>query len=106
MVGQYDIYWIDLDPTLGKEIKKIRPCVVISPDELNRGLSNVLVSPITATIRDYPFRVSCKIKNKNGSVALDQTRCVDKIRLGKRIAKLSETEISSLKRILHEMLIK
>ena len=85
MVRQYEIYWIHLDPTVGKEIRKIRPCVVISPDELNRGLSTVLVSPITGTIREYPFRLSCRVKNKTGSIALDQTRCVDKKRLGKRI---------------------
>jgi mRNA interferase MazF len=106
MVRQCELYWVNLDPTIGKEIQKVRPCVVISPDELNSGLSTVLISPITGTLRDYPFRVSCRIKEKDGSIALDQTRCVDKRRLGKKIGILSKAEILDIKEILLEMLIK
>lgn len=106
MVKQYEVYWVNLDPTIGKEIKKTRPSVVISPDEMNKGLATVLVAPLTSVIRDFPFRSSCIVSRKNGSIALDQIRCVDKTRLTKKIAVLKENEIERLKSVLHEMLIK
>lgn len=105
MVNQYEVYWINLDPTVGHEIKKTRPCVIISPDELNRGLGTVLVAPLTSTQRSYPFRSSCKIDGKRGSVALDQIRCLVKTRLIKKLGHLTIKEITELKSILEEMLI-
>lgn len=105
MVNQYEVYWIDLDPTVGHEIKKTRPCVVISPNELNKGLGTVLVAPLTSTQKKYPFRSSCKIDRKTGSVALDQIRCIDKSRLIKKLGNLTNKEIIELKSILDEMLI-
>ena len=106
MVKQYEVYWINLDPTVGHEIKKTRPGVIISPDELNNGLGTVLVAPVTSTIKSYPFRPDCRISGKAGSIALDQIRCIDKTRLVKRMARLNQKEISNLKRVLEEMLIK
>ena len=101
-----EVYWINLDPTVGHEIKKTRPCVIISPNELNRGLGTVLVAPLTSNQKKYPFRSSCKIDGKKGSVALDQIRCTDKSRLIKKMGNLTNKEINgNIKSILEEMLI-
>ena len=106
LVVQYDVYWVNLDPTIGREIKKTRPCVIVSPNELNKGLGTVLVAPLTSTIKAYPFRSACKIEGKHGAIALDQIRCVDKIRLIKKLGELKAKEITQLKAVLEEMLIK
>jgi len=105
MVKQYEVYWISLDPTQGSEIAKTRPCVVVSPDELNRSLRTVVIIPITSTIKKYPWRVDCSVQNKNGSIAADQIRVVDKTRLSSKIGSLSATEIKELKQTLQEMLV-
>lgn len=105
MVKQYEIFWINLDPTIGSEIKKTRPCVVISPDVSNKLLNTVLIAPLTSTIRNLPMRFEVEVENKKGSVCLDQIRCVDKSRLTKKISKLSTSEIETLKSILKEFLI-
>ncbi len=102
---QYEVYWISLDPTQGSEISKTRPCIIISPNELNQHLRTVIVAPVTSTIKDFPWRVACKVANKDGSVATDQIRTVDKTRLGARIGKLSKQEVASLKQVLWEMLV-
>jgi mRNA interferase MazF len=83
-----DVYVVTLDPTMGAEMEKIRPAMVISPDELNRHLATVIVAPITSTLRGYPYRVKCRLQNKPGSIALDQLRAVDKSRLLKRITRI------------------
>jgi mRNA interferase MazF len=83
-----DVYVVTLDPTMGAEMQKIRPAMVISPDELNRHLATVIVAPITSTLRGYPYRVKCRLQNKPGSIALDQLRAVDKSRLLKRITRI------------------
>jgi len=106
MVKQYEVYWINLAPTVGHEIKKTRPGVIISPDELNNGLGTVLVAPVTSTQKSYPFRPDCQIAGKTESIALDQIRCIDKTRLVKKMDRLDQKEISNLKGILEEMLIK
>ncbi|MCA1745683.1 MAG: type II toxin-antitoxin system PemK/MazF family toxin [Bacteroidales bacterium] len=100
---QYDIFWANLDPAVGHEIQKTRPCVIISPNELNKGLGTVLAAPLTSTIKPYPFRAKCKVSGKMGSIALDQIRCMDKSRLAKKMDQLSTDEISKVKRILEEM---
>lgn len=105
VVKQYEVFWISLDPTQGNEIAKTRPCVVVSPDELNRSLRTVVIIPITSTVKQYPWRVNCIIQNKNGSMASDQIRVVDKTRLGSKIGNLSTKEIRELKRVLQEMLV-
>lgn len=106
MVNQYDIYWVNLDPTIGHEIKKTRPCIIVSPDELNKWLGTVLVAPLTSSIKDYPFRTSCLFNGKSGSIAIDQMRCTDKSRLLKKGGSLTYKEIKELKAVLEEMLIK
>jgi mRNA interferase MazF len=82
------VYWVALDPTLGAEMQKTRPALVVSPDDLNRHLPTVIVAPITSTLRDYPFRVECRLRRRNGSIALDQLRSIDRSRLGRRIASI------------------
>lgn len=88
VIKRFDVYFIDLDPTVGSEIKKTRPCVIISPDEVNRSLNTVIVAPLTSTIRRYPTRVECIIDKKSGQVALDQLRAIDKTRLGRKLGRL------------------
>lgn len=105
MVKQYDIYWVNLDPTLGSEIKKTRPCVIITPNFSNKILNTILIAPITSTIRNFPMRVSITLKNKTGQIALDQIRCVDKGRLFDKIETLDQKSIQKLKAILSEYLI-
>lgn len=102
---QYEVYWISLDPTQGSEIAKTRPCVVVSPDDLNRSLRTVVIIPITSTVKKYLWRVDCTVQNKNGSIAADQIRVVDKTRLGSKIGILSAAEIKELKQVLQEMLV-
>lgn len=90
MVKRFDVYLVDLNPTLGSEINKIRPCVVISPNEMNNGLNTVIIAPLTSTIKAYPFRVNCLVDGKNGQIALDQIRTIDKLRLYKNIAAVNQ----------------
>ena len=88
-VKQYEIYWIDLNPTRGSEMNKIRPCVVVSPDDMNKYLNTIIVAPITSTSKMYPYRITCNI----GDVALDQLRTVDKTRVRDFIQKLSAENV-------------
>lgn len=106
MVNQYNVYWGNLDPTTGGEMKRTRPCVVVSPNELNKHLSTVLIAPVTSTIRNYPFRVVCNLKGKMGEIALDQMRCIDKSRLSHVLAKFPPDVISNLKNVIEDMLVK
>ena len=103
MVKQYDVYWVDLNPTVGAEIQKIRPCVVVSPRELSEHLDTVIIIPITSSIHGYPYRVGCRIMEREGEMVTDQIRTVDKRRLRKRIATLSDGEIASLQEVLRQM---
>lgn len=92
-VKRFEVYLVNLDPTVGHEIKKSRPCLVISPDELNRYISTVIVAPMTTKGRNYPTRIPCTFKGKEGQVVMDQIRTVDKSRLAKRLGKIdSETQ--------------
>lgn len=102
---QYEVYWISLDPAQGSEIAKTRPAVVISPNEMNQFLRTVIIVPITSTVKSYPWRIDCVIAERNGSIATDQVRVVDKARIGSRIGKLSKAEIFQLKETLKQMLI-
>ena len=103
MVKQFDVYWVDLNPTIGAEMQKIRPCVVVSPEELNAHLNTVIIVPITSSIHGYPYRVGCRITGRDGEIATDQIRTIDKRRLKKRITTLSSTEISTLQVVLRQM---
>ena len=89
VVQRFDVYLINLDPTIGREIKKTRPCLVISPDEMNRHIATVIVAPMTTKGQAYPTRVACRFLGKNGQIVLDQLRTVDKVRLVKRLGKIS-----------------
>lgn len=92
VVKQFEVYLVLLDPTKGSEIRKTRPCVVISPDEMNNFLKTVLVIPLTSTKRAFPTRVDCIFDNKEGQVAIDQMRAVDKIRLVKKLGAFYDEE--------------
>lgn len=104
-IHQYEVYWISLDPTQGSEMAKTRPCVVVSPDEMNEFLKTLIIIPITSTIKTYPWRISCIIANRQGSIATDQIKVIDRTRIGSKIGKLSKSEIGFLKDALHKMLI-
>lgn len=104
MVTEYGVYWADLNPVVGSEISKTRPCVIISPEALNKYLRTVIVVPLTSTIRNYPFRVRCHVMDKDGELAVDQLRCIDKSRLrGEMTDRLSSKEIENLRKVLEEM---
>lgn len=105
MVERYGIYWINLDPTIGKEMKKTRPCIVLSPNEANRHMSTAVIAPITSTLRNYPMRLSLTLKGKKGQIACDQLRCLDIQRLGKKIHQLPSPQQKKLRDLLHEYLV-
>ena len=104
MVKQYEVYWIDLNPTIGAEMQKIRPGVVVSPDELNAHLDTVIIIPITSSIHGYPYRVRCNLMGRDGEIATDQIRTIDKRRLKKKISKIGESEKIKLQQVLQLML--
>lgn len=84
-VNRFAVHLVNLDPTIGSEIRKTRPCVIISPDEMNRHLRTVIVAPMTTRARPYPSRVTCRFRKKTGQIALDQLRTVDMARLVKQV---------------------
>lgn len=102
-VRRGDVYLVVLDPTVGREIRKARPCVVLSPDELNQHLRTVIIAPMTTGGHPYPFRVSCRFQKRDGYVVLDQLRTVDVQRLVRKLGRLSRTATSSALAILTEM---
>ena len=99
-VNQYQIVTVNLDPTIGSEIKKTRPCIVISPDEMNRHLSTVVIAPLTSTNKNYPTRVEVLIENRVSRIALDQIRTIDKIRIVRTGNQISTKEIIEVKSII------
>jgi mRNA interferase MazF len=101
-IRQYEIILVNLDPTIGSEIKKTRPCVVVSPDEMNKYLRTVVIAPMTTNSKNYPTRVEIKHDNKIGWVVLDQIRTVDKQRIITGLGKLSKPEIKEVKAIIKE----
>jgi len=103
MVNQFDVYWVDLNPTIGAEMQKTRPCVIVSPNELNAHLNTIIIIPVTSSIHGYPYRVRCQIMGREGEIATDQIRTIDKRRLKKRIVALSDDEITSLQNVLRQM---
>lgn len=103
MFARGDVHLVGLDPTRGSEIQKTRPCLIVSPDELNRHLRMVIVAPMTTGGQAYPWRVPCRFQNRSGFVALDQLRTVDVARLVKRLGKLSPATVADVQRILQEM---
>ena len=102
---QYQIVLVNLDPTIGSEIKKTRPCVVISPDEMNRYLRAIIVAPMTTTSRKYPTRIEVKYDRKIGWIVIDQIRTIDKQRIIKILGRLSQPEIKELKSVIKETFV-
>jgi mRNA interferase MazF len=90
VVERFDVYLMNLDPTVGSEIKKTRPCLIISPDEMNRWIKTVIVAPMTTHGQPYPTRVACTFQGKEGQVVLDQIRTVDKTRLVRKLGHIDE----------------
>jgi mRNA interferase MazF len=121
VIKRFDVFLVNLDPTVGAEVQKTRPCVVVSPDEMNRHIAPVIVAPVivapvivapvivaplTSQGRLYPTRVNCHFQGKNGLIVLDQLRTVDKVRLVKRLGRLSADEQGAVLQILAEMFAK
>ena len=104
-VNQYEIVLVNLDPTVGSEIKKTRPCVVISPNEMNKHLNTVVIAPMTSQSKNYPTRVSVKHANKKGWIVLDQIKTIDRQRIIKTLDTLSEKEIEEVKVIIKETFV-
>jgi len=103
LLARGDVHLVRLDPTLGSEIRKTRPCLIISPDELNRHLRTVIVAPMTTGGNAYPWRVACRFQNRSGFVALDQLRTVDGDRLVKHLGRLSIGTTTKVLETLQEM---
>ena len=101
-IKQFDIHLVNLDPTIGKEIKKKRPCVVVSPNVMNTQLGTLIIAPLTSTCRDWPTRVKIKLNKKDGEVCLDQIRTIDEKRLGIKLGSASP----KIKKKLSDILIK
>jgi mRNA interferase MazF len=103
VVKRFDVFLVNLDPTVGSEIQKTRPCVVISPDEMNRYIATVIVAPMTTKGKEYPTRVPCQLQGKNGQIVLDQIRTVDRTRLVKKLGQISQDEQRAVLDTLAEM---
>lgn len=100
---RFEVYLVNLDPTVGSEIQKRHPCLIVSPDEMNRHIATVIVAPMTTQGKTYPTRVACRFQGKAGLIVLDQIRTVDKTRLTKRLGKLDDKTAQAVLRVLGEM---
>jgi len=105
VINQYEVFLINLDPTIGNEIKKSRPCLVVSPNEMNHNISTVIIAPMTTKSRSYPTRVKLKFSQKTGWIVLDQIRTIDKRRIIKKMGVVETTTSDKVKKILKEMLV-
>jgi len=101
-INQYSIVLVNLDPTLGSEIQKTRPCVIISPDEMNKHLNTIVIAPMTTNLKQYPTRVPVEHDGKQGMIVLDQVRTVDQVRVLKVLGKLTKSEIKTCKYVIRE----
>ena len=102
-VRRFDVFLVNLDPTLGSEIQKTRPCLVVSPDEANRHIATVIIAPMTSQGHPYPTRLTCQFQGKAGQIVLDQLRTVDKVRLVKRLGRVTLDEQNAVLTGLAEM---
>lgn len=105
LINQYEIVLVNLDPTIGSEIKKTIPCVVISPNEMNKYLNTIVIAPITSTSKSYPTRIEINSNNKKGWIVIDQIRTVDRKRISKVFGNLSEKEILEVKNVMRETFV-
>jgi len=103
VANRFEVYLVNLDPAIGGKIKKTRPCLVISPDEMNHHICTVIVAPMTAVGRNYPTRVPCRFQHKNGQIVLDQIRTVDSARLVRKLGKLGQRSADKVLSVLAEM---
>jgi mRNA interferase MazF len=102
-VTRFEVYLVSLDPTVGSEIKKTRPCLVVSPDEMNRHIRTVIVAPMTTKGRQYPTRIACRFKGRAGHVVLDQIRTVDRERLVRKLGRLDADTGARVLAVIGEM---
>jgi mRNA interferase MazF len=102
---RFDVYLVQLDPAVGSEIRKSRPCVVVSPDEMNANLNTVIIAPLTSTLKSWPTRVPVTFQGTCGEVGLDQIRTVDSTRLVKHLGSVSSTEADQIREVLVEMFL-
>lgn len=102
---QYSIILVNLDPTIGSEIKKTRPCVIVSPNEMNKFLNTIVLAPMTTNLKKYPTRVAVKHNEKKGMIAMDQIRTVDKKRIIKVFDNLTKSEIKKCKDVIKETFV-
>ena len=102
---QYEVVLVNLDPTQGSEMKKTRPCVVISPNEMNRYLRTIIIAPLTTQSRDYPTRVEVLVQGKNAWMVLDQIRTIDRDRVIKKLGLISKEEVQMCKKVIRQMLV-
>jgi mRNA interferase MazF len=103
VVKRFDVYLVNLDPAVGSEIQKTRPCLVISPDEMNRNIRTIIIAPMTSASKDYPTRVSCVFKKKQGQIVLDQIRTIDKTRLVKKFGTIDSNAQLNVVSVLQRM---
>jgi mRNA interferase MazF len=103
VISRFDVYLVNLDPTIGHEARKTRPCLIVSPDEMNRYIGTVIIAPMTTKGRDYPTRVNLTFQGKKGQIVLDQIRTIDKIRLIKRLGKIDKNTAQKVLAIMNEM---
>ncbi|MFS8118414.1 MAG: type II toxin-antitoxin system PemK/MazF family toxin [Microcoleus sp.] len=103
VIKRFDVFLVNLDPTVGSEIQKTRPCLVISPDEMNKGIATVIIAPMTTKGRPYPSRIVCQFQGKDGQIVLDQIRTVDKNRLVKYLGQIGPDEQKAVLNILAQM---
>ena len=103
MVARFEVYLVNLDPTVGSEIQKTRPCLIISPDEMNKHLATVIIAPMTTRGRNYPTRVTCVFDGKEGQIVLDQIRTIDKSRLVKNLGNISDISQEAVIKVLSAM---
>lgn len=104
-INQYDIVLVNLDPTMGSEMKKTRPCVVLSPNEMNKYLQTIVVAPMTTSSKPYPTRVEIKHNQTKGWIAIDQIRTVDRARIVKRYETLTTKEVVKVKSVIKETFV-
>ena len=102
-INRFEVYLVNLDPTVGSEIQKTRPGLVVSPDEMNHSIRTVIVAPMTTKGQPYPTRVACRFKGKQGQVVLDQIRAVDRVRLTKKLGRLDSKTAAQVLEVLQEM---
>jgi mRNA interferase MazF len=103
VIKRFEVYLISLDPTVGSEIQKTRPCLVVSPDELNRRIRTVIVAPMTTKGRPYPTRISCRFQGRDGQVVLDQIRTVDRVRLIRKLGRIDPKTVARVLDVLAEL---